>query len=597
MSYAILRFAKLKTMGAVGGSSSHMARTRPTHNADPDVANVGLAGSVNPAADVEARLSVATERRKNSVLAIEVMASASPEWFATASLADRDEWVRRTHDWLVGQFGRENVAHLQLHLDETTPHITGMVVPVDPDSGRLNAARWLDGSAKLSAMQTGYAEAVAALGIERGLEGSDATHTTVRQFYGAIQAEVAKVTLPPVAVPPAMVREATRAEWAEAERERTKTALAPSVATLRAQARQGVVAERKAKSYQATAERFREAAQAARDIPLHELAERLGLDRDKTDKAKWVDPEARHAITLTDQRWFDHKAGVGGGGAIDLTKHVLDCDLPQAMSWLGHSVGPERTAAAVVARTVRKAEETVRQSMAARPPFQPPVACPAPSPQHRRVRDYLCRERGLSGSLVDRLMAEGVVYADSQSNAVMTALQADGKPGATELRGTGPRPFQGLARGSSRACSFELRTRSTAKTAPQLVLTESAIDAMSYLELHRRADLVVASTAGVRPTLPDGLARRVAAGEFSRVVVAYDDDAPGQAAAGKLMAALTAAGIPATQEKPTVGTDWNDQLRAAQTARADALAVQTAPNPIQAVEAATEAPGGPRTPR
>lgn len=597
MPYAILRFAKLKTLGAVGGSSSHMARTRPTHNADPAVANVRLAGSVNPAADVERRLAVATERRKNSVLAIEVMASASPEWFATASRDDRDVWVQRTYDWLVSEFGRENVAHLQLHLDESTPHITGMIVPVDPDSGRLNAARWMDGSAKLSAMQSGYAGAVASLGLERGLEGSDATHTTVRQFYGAIQAEVARVALPPVAVPPPMVREAARTEWAEGERARVKTALAPSVATLRAQARQGVVAERKAKTYQATAERFREAAQAARDIPLQEVAERLGLNRDKVDKAKWVDPEHAHAITLTEQKWFDHKAGVGGGGAIDLAKHVLDCDLPQAMSWLGHSVGPERTAAAVVARTVRKADDTVRQSMAAKAPFQPPAACPAQSPQHKRVRDYLCRLRGLSEVLVDRLMSRGTVYADSRSNVVMAAQGGDGRPAGAELRGTGDRHFQGLATGSSRSACFELRTRPSEGGMPRLVLVESGIDAMSYVQLHPKGDLVVVSTAGVLPSLPHDLAQRVTAGEFSDVVVAYDSDAPGQAAAGKLMTALAAAGVRVSRSTPTTGNDWNDQLTAAQRAREDKQAIEAATDTIPSPKATTEAPSEPETPR
>lgn len=64
------------------------------------------------------------------------------------------------------------------------------VVPVDPDSGRLNAKKWLGGAKALNEMQTDFAHQVGRIhGLQRGIEGSKAQHTTVREFYAAIQAE------------------------------------------------------------------------------------------------------------------------------------------------------------------------------------------------------------------------------------------------------------------------------------------------------------------------------------------------------------------------------------------------------------------------
>lgn len=597
MAYAILRFAKLKTEAEVGGSGAHMMRTQPTPNANPGVSNRVLVGSTDPAKDVDTRLAAATQRRKNSVLAIEVLASASPEWFVDATKAQKAEWVRSTRSWIEGHFGKENVAHLQLHLDESTPHITGFIVPVDPDSQRLNAARWLDGSAKLADMQTAYAKAVEPLGLVRGLEGSDATHTTIRQFYGAMRSpDVAPIAMPKLAVPPAMLRETTRSDWAAEESAKVKAKLTPAVQALRAQARQGIVASRKAKSYQATAERFREAARAARDVPLQEVAERLGLTRDRTDKEKWVDVEGRVALTLTGQKWFDHKAQTGRGGAIDLVQHVMACDFPQAVSWLGHGVGPERTAAAVVARTSSAAVASVDRAMAEKPPFAPPLPCPEGSPYHQRVGDYLTRQRGLDLALVNRLAEEGKLYADVRGNAVFPALQPDGRPGGAEMRGTGSKPFHGLSSGSSREVCFEVETRPGDTSPRKLVLVESAIDAISYAQIHHRENLTVASTAGARPSLPQGLAQRL--GQFSEVVVAYDDDAVGRGMAAKLMAALRAAGVKLTQAVPFFGKDWNDSLRHAQElARqraAEPRAAVSAPRPARTTPAEPYVPRGPR---
>ena len=84
--------------------------------------------------------------------------------------------------------GAENVVYAGIHRDETTPHMYAYVVPRDPESGRLNAKRWLGGAKALRDMQSEFAEQVGRQhGLERGLEGSRSRHTTIQAYYGRVE--------------------------------------------------------------------------------------------------------------------------------------------------------------------------------------------------------------------------------------------------------------------------------------------------------------------------------------------------------------------------------------------------------------------------
>jgi hypothetical protein len=87
------------------------------------------------------------------------------------------------------------VVSVALHLDEATPHLHIVWLPIDDTQRRrgpavrLNAGRWLDGAAKLRGLLDRYAAAVAWLGLERGVRGARAHHRTVARLYGALQAD------------------------------------------------------------------------------------------------------------------------------------------------------------------------------------------------------------------------------------------------------------------------------------------------------------------------------------------------------------------------------------------------------------------------
>ena len=159
-NYAIMRLAKVKTMGHVAGLGKHIERDRETPNADSERTSLNerLAGSGDWYADVQARLQVAPTIRKNAVLSIELMLSTSPEWFTAGTQAEQDRrreaWRDLSISWMHETFGEQNVVAAMLHRDELTPHIQALIVPID-ERGRLNARHFIGGDRhRLAELQT-----------------------------------------------------------------------------------------------------------------------------------------------------------------------------------------------------------------------------------------------------------------------------------------------------------------------------------------------------------------------------------------------------------------------------------------------------------
>jgi hypothetical protein len=65
----------------------------------------------------------------------------------------------------------------------------GFVVPID-ERGKLNCKRFFGTREKLRQFQHAFAKKMEPLGLERGVEGSRATHTDVQRFYGMINQRV-----------------------------------------------------------------------------------------------------------------------------------------------------------------------------------------------------------------------------------------------------------------------------------------------------------------------------------------------------------------------------------------------------------------------
>lgn len=201
MGYAILRTQKLTHINSIHRSLKHSFRAKDTPNADPTQTPLNThlgANSVEEALNnIKARLNTQDKIRKNAVLAIEYLVTASPEAMNNKSTDEQNNYFQGAIDWLKEKHGKENIAYIGVHRDEKTPHLYAYVVPLDT-RGKLNCRSFLGGAKALNEMQTDFAEKVGKQhGLERGIEGSKAKHQRIKQFYATIEQPVQHdITLP-----------------------------------------------------------------------------------------------------------------------------------------------------------------------------------------------------------------------------------------------------------------------------------------------------------------------------------------------------------------------------------------------------------------
>ncbi len=128
--------------------------------------------------------------RKDQVLAIEGLLTASPEFFRpnTPNIAGAYE-IEKVHQirdralpFLKSRYG-ENLVRIELQLDEVTPHLQFAIVPID-SKGRWSAKNCMSNSA-FQRLWSDWYEATKDLGLKRGNPGMIGDHIPIREFYFA----------------------------------------------------------------------------------------------------------------------------------------------------------------------------------------------------------------------------------------------------------------------------------------------------------------------------------------------------------------------------------------------------------------------------
>ena len=153
------------------------------------------------------RLNTAGIRRKithDQVRVVRVVLSGTHEdMMNIQEKGELDEWCNDSIQWLQATFGKDNVVAAHLHMDEKTPHIHAAVVPIVTGERRKAKKEQTDGKRKyrkktnsvrlcaddlfnrqtLIAYHDNYARVMAKYGLQRGVRGSEARHTSTTQYY------------------------------------------------------------------------------------------------------------------------------------------------------------------------------------------------------------------------------------------------------------------------------------------------------------------------------------------------------------------------------------------------------------------------------
>lgn len=547
MSYAIARLKKLKR-GNISGSASHTARERETPNADPSQKNIRFIGSLDPEERLEdlvlAKIAEHEQRRKirtDAVYCVELLLSASPSYFRSNCPTQAgyyepqklDDWLEATQQWLADEYD-SRIVRAELHLDEATPHIHAYFVPID-DDGQLRCNHFFDGRQKIHEFQDSYYNTMRLIGLERGIRGSKAQHQDIKDFYRIVEEgrdlEVDELS---AAQLKAKAADRDRANQRKQEMEATAKALSLENEQLRRQIAQ----------LEQDNQQLRKLTEWSTDLALDDVAWELGLWRKGNE---WVG--GNHIINIDGSKFGDLAPGsyFEGNDAIDLVKHVNQCNQTTAIAWIGERFGEAGAERAAIAHAQKVVADIIQTQPA--PQFTLPVEDKA---NWSVVEHYLKEKRGIPSDCVQMLHNQGLIYANSKANVVFVMRDLDGKTKGAFLEGT-TNKFSGYELGTVRRDSWFYFTfgKKPSDKASTAVLSDSPIDAISVamLEYHVKGipeNRTVYMAVDDTSSLPVERLRNV-----TRVQVAFS-----QSTAARAVKEL----LPHSTQLKCKSRDWNTQL-------------------------------------
>ncbi len=266
--------------------------------------------------------------------------------------------------------------------------------------------------------------------------------------------------------------------------------------------------------------------EALKNMSLYDVCERLGLEIDPDDKNQFLGGERGHRISIKDGLFYDHNYNSGGKNAINLVCHVLSCDFPKSLVFLSneYSITPINRP-----KTIKKASELPKEF----------------KHNWERTRSYLINERGIDHIIIDWLYKHGLIYADKYNNCVF--LYGDG----CELRGI-YKKWRGSRGSLSKLFIIPCNNYPTS-----LILTESAIDAISYRQLNPNSYVCSIAGDGNHKLIKQAI--NIAVLYDLSIVSAFDNDKGGEIAHKILLKLSILTNVKICKRKPTKN-DWNDQL-------------------------------------
>ena len=194
--YAILRFAKYKGP-EIGHIESHNERTKEKYASNPDIdtsrshLNFHLVFPERKyRAEAEKQIAEAGCRtRSDSVRVVEVLVTASPEFFKGKKKAEIKAYFQEALDFIQQHQNPRTIISAVVHMDEKTPHMHLCFVPLTKDK-RLSAKEIVGNKKKLTWWQDEFWKHMVGKypDLERGESASETgrTHIPPRLFKEAV---------------------------------------------------------------------------------------------------------------------------------------------------------------------------------------------------------------------------------------------------------------------------------------------------------------------------------------------------------------------------------------------------------------------------
>lgn len=222
MNYAIFRSEPIYTLNDLAQIGSHNKREKKAYNSNPDIKleltknNIELVPldskyvkgfhEITKEYKIEHDERMKTERedrkrtysqmldRSKNVVADELLFTASPGFFKNMNNKDIKKWANTCMEFVYQDLGykKEQVLHATVHMDEKTPHIHCVVIPLvkkldkrtNTERYTISKKQYIRDNKHLSELQDKYWKRLTNKGfkLERGIKGSDVEHQDIKEY-------------------------------------------------------------------------------------------------------------------------------------------------------------------------------------------------------------------------------------------------------------------------------------------------------------------------------------------------------------------------------------------------------------------------------
>ena len=222
MSYAIFRSQPINTLQDLAQIGSHNKREKKAYKSNPDIKldrskdNIELVKCAEKYVkrfyeltkdykkEHEERQKTMREDRKKSyykmlndarnVVADELLFTSDSLFFKDKSKKEILRWANTCMDFVYNDLGytKEQVLHSTIHMDEKTPHIHCVVIPLvkkldkrtNTERYTISKKQYIKNNEHLSELQDKYHNRLVKAGfdLERGLKGSTAENINIKEF-------------------------------------------------------------------------------------------------------------------------------------------------------------------------------------------------------------------------------------------------------------------------------------------------------------------------------------------------------------------------------------------------------------------------------
>lgn len=222
LNYAIFRSEPIYTINDLAQIGSHNKREKKAYNSNPDIKleltknNIELVpltdkyvkGFYNLTKEYKKEHDKRMENERadrkrtfkevvdksNNVVADELLFTATNEFFKGMTKEDIKEWADTCMEFVYNDLGytKEQVLHSVIHLDEKTPHIHCVVVPLikkfdkrtNTERYTISKKQYIRDKMHLSELQDKYHERLTNKGydLERGIKGNDRKHIKIKDY-------------------------------------------------------------------------------------------------------------------------------------------------------------------------------------------------------------------------------------------------------------------------------------------------------------------------------------------------------------------------------------------------------------------------------